>query len=188
MFTIGIFWSSKGEKIVPLWSSISQNCALTWSKARLEIAHQNLHFQPLFTKLLKSVEEKISFSNIWLVFGKIRVEIFIISHFMKSHFSKVCWNQTFALNKIVNHWYVLKLQGRENSSSLKLNFSKFCSDLKSDKVGNCSPELEFSDPTFKTFLYFSRKKFILHCKKAVIRHHKSWNNSEMRALRTKWLK
>ena len=133
-----------------------------------------------------SIEEEISFSNIWLVFGKIRVEIFIISHFMKSHFSKVCWNQTFALNKIVNHWYVLKLQGRENSSSLKLNFSKFCSDLKSDKVGNCSPELEFSDPTFKTFLYFSRKKFILHCKKAVIRHHKSWNNSEMRALRTKW--
>ena len=77
-----------------------------------------------------SIEEKISFSYIWLVFGKIRVDIFIISHFMKSHFSKVSWNQTFALNKIVNHWYVLKLQGRENSSSLELDFSKFCSDLK----------------------------------------------------------
>ena len=112
-----------------------------------------------------SIEEKISFPNIWLVFGKISVEIFIISHFMKSHFSKVCWNQTFALNKIVNHWYVLKLQGRENSSSLKLNFSKLCSDLKSDKVGNCSPELEFSAPIHKTFGEFWRKKFILHCKK-----------------------
>ena len=133
-----------------------------------------------------SIEEKISFSNIWLVFGKIRVEIFIISHFMKSHFSKVCWNQTFALNKIVNHWYVLKLQGRENSSSLKLDFSKFCSDLKSDKVGNCSPEFRFSAPIDRTFLVCSRKKLILYCKKVVIRHHKSWNNSEMRGLRTKW--
>ena len=138
--------------------------------------------------LESSIEIEISFSKLWPFLGKISVEALIISHFIKSQFSKVCWIQTFALKKIAHHWYVLKLQGRENSSSLKLNFSKFCSDLKSDKVGNCSPELEFSDPTFKTFLYFSRKKFILHCKKAVIRHHKSWNNSEMRALRTKWLK
>ena len=67
-----------------------------------------------------SIEEKISFSEILLDYGKISSYIFFISHFMKSYFSKVCWIQTFALNKIVHHWHVLKLQGRENSSSLKL--------------------------------------------------------------------
>ena len=138
--------------------------------------------------LESSIEIEISFSKLWPFLGKISVEVFIISHSMKSWFSKVYWIQTFALNKIAHHWYVLKLQGRENSSSLKLNFSKLCSDLKSDKVGNCSPELEFSAPIHKTFGEFWRKKFILHCKKVVIRHHKSWNNSEMRAPRTKWLK